>query len=617
MRVVEVEYQNFLSIRAGKIKLDNGLYLIRGTNVDSEDGFDANGAGKTSILEGIVWGLYGKTLQNRTKDDIPHRYGSRRSKGNTQARINLLNSKDEEYIIIRTMKELRLISPDGEITRGTISQTQEYIDMLMGKSYDMFLKTSTFTPASIPFSKYTDSEAKEFFNQILDLDRWDNYRDTTKERLASINEAKTKRLLQIENATENITKLQTQSSTLISEIDSLKSTLKQLIKGSETTRLKADLKSLKQRRENCKDEQKTYLKLRKDVEKAKDSFDKVQEDWNELNVKITSHKNVAHNLRTEAKGISSELKLSICIHCHKPQFSDEVVDTRKKMMENLMTEAEQRQKKFNELEPEYKDLTQEVEQAKEKYYDLRHTYHQLTDQTEAIESFTEAIDEAQSELDAQNLKIEKLQERINVKWEVHGQVNEQIDDLYAKIKDFEKKAQTAKNLQNVYENLIEAFGNRGIKSSLMQGLVSPLERLANTCLRSIGVMSFNIKVKLSSETKKGLTRNKFNIKLVDLSLSKEIDYSCYSGGERKRIDMALILALLKISSGQHETTLLAMDEIIDAVDQTGGQSVVDILKEIAVDKTILVISHNPIVYQLFNDNIINAIKEGYSTRIVQ
>ena len=69
-----VELCNFLSHSKSLVNFNstNGMVLISGENVDGR--FDSNGAGKSTILEAIIWSLTGNTLRGVGVNDIVNRF---------------------------------------------------------------------------------------------------------------------------------------------------------------------------------------------------------------------------------------------------------------------------------------------------------------------------------------------------------------------------------------------------------------------------------------------------------------------------------------------------------------------------------------------------------------
>ena len=65
MKINKVEVNNFYSIKDATINFDKykGLVLVEGKNKDTGG---SNGAGKSVLIESVVWGLFGKTIRKST-----------------------------------------------------------------------------------------------------------------------------------------------------------------------------------------------------------------------------------------------------------------------------------------------------------------------------------------------------------------------------------------------------------------------------------------------------------------------------------------------------------------------------------------------------------------------
>ena len=76
MNINEIYIKNFYSFQDAQISFDDydGIVFIEGYNKDTKGG---NGSGKSSILEAICWGLFGKTIR----------------KSNEEARVNIQAGK--------------------------------------------------------------------------------------------------------------------------------------------------------------------------------------------------------------------------------------------------------------------------------------------------------------------------------------------------------------------------------------------------------------------------------------------------------------------------------------------------------------------------------------------
>ena len=112
----------------------------------------------------------------------------------------------------------------------------------------------------------------------------------------------------------------------------------------------------------------------------------------------------------------------------------------------------------------------------------------------------------------------------------------------------------------------------------------------------------------------------FDVTIKDLS-GKEMDYWNLSGGERRRVDSAIIFTfqdLLRLQTGISYNLFIA-DELFDsAVDEKGLGKVLEVLKS-QVDKNqlcVYLVSHNPNTTRFDIDNTIFLQKKDGITSLI-
>ena len=125
-----------------------------------------------------------------------------------------------------------------------------------------------------------------------------------------------------------------------------------------------------------------------------------------------------------------------------------------------------------------------------------------------------------------------------------------------------------------------------------------------------------IEFKTESTLKSGESRDKFNVSIV--SGGEVVEYANCSSGEKGRIDVSILLSLqnLIFSRGANNCNLVVFDEVFEHLDITGVERVVNLLREEAKDKAILVISHQNELKDYF-DNQILVVKDENGSRIEQ
>lgn len=165
MRILSLELNNFLSYQKQKVDFSDGVTVFVGRN----------GAGKTSLLEAVLWSLYG---ESRSKSDIDLlRLGQKKFS------VKLVFECNEEvYTIVRSRdkvkSELRFFKGQGdelqEITASTLKDTQVKINNIVKLDYKSFLVSVYFGQEQVGmFSEFTPAERKNVLRKILDLDWFD------------------------------------------------------------------------------------------------------------------------------------------------------------------------------------------------------------------------------------------------------------------------------------------------------------------------------------------------------------------------------------------------------------------------------------------------------------
>ena len=95
-----VTASNFLSFKTLELNLENrGLLLLNGKNLDNPM-LNNNGAGKSSVIESIVYALYGKTLRGLKGDAVIHRSVGK----NMKVFLDLVDDDGSSYRIARYRK---------------------------------------------------------------------------------------------------------------------------------------------------------------------------------------------------------------------------------------------------------------------------------------------------------------------------------------------------------------------------------------------------------------------------------------------------------------------------------------------------------------------------------
>lgn len=142
-----------------------------------------NGAGKSSILEAVLYALFGES-RAATEDELSHGWDKHTGWAVDSFGVSLLFEMDgKQYLItrMRTPKKGTLTfdnETDGKsYTANGIRETQEVIHKIIGMEYDSFVSSVMLKQDDYDeFMKMSPSEAKEVLLEILGLDSFEDKR---------------------------------------------------------------------------------------------------------------------------------------------------------------------------------------------------------------------------------------------------------------------------------------------------------------------------------------------------------------------------------------------------------------------------------------------------------
>jgi DNA repair exonuclease SbcCD ATPase subunit len=89
-------------------------------------------------------------------------------------------------------------------------------------------------------------------------------------------------------------------------------------------------------------------------------------------------------------------------------------------------------------------------------------------------------------------------------------------------------------------------------------------------------------------------------------------YRALSKGQKRRVDVALLIALAKISHAAHGLTngTLFFDEVFDPLDDVGIKAVANALLELSKDRCVVVITHSDVLKSIIEPTIHFNVSEG-------
>ncbi|MCL0070286.1 SMC family ATPase [Dehalococcoidia bacterium] len=176
-----------------------------------------------------------------------------------------------------------------------------------------------------------------------------------------------------------------------------------------------------------------------------------------------------------------------------------------------------------------------------------------------------------------------------------GAVQQQLDHCAALERLRAEKGQALRQAaeeKNIYDELVMAFGKKGIQALIIETALPEIQGEANKLLARMTDGRMGVEIESQRSTKKGET-----IETLDINIRDELgtrSYEMYSGGESFRIDLALRIALSRLLARRAGAPLptLIIDEGFGTQDASGRGKLVEAINSIQDDfERIIVITH--------------------------
>ena len=154
MRLHHLHLLNFMSHADTVIEFSRGLTMIFGVNLDYVHANRSIGAGKSSILEGISWVLWGRVPRKCVKNDVIQN-------GADGCIVELELHDDKDSLSITRSKSVKGSEKVEAIWNGQVilEPVQENLERIYGISFDVFCNTCFIGPQSDVVTFFTADPA--------------------------------------------------------------------------------------------------------------------------------------------------------------------------------------------------------------------------------------------------------------------------------------------------------------------------------------------------------------------------------------------------------------------------------------------------------------------------
>ena len=578
IKIKDLTVRNFMSVGAQTqaITFDKGqLTLVLGENLDlgGDDSGARNGTGKTTIINGLSYAIYGNALTNIKKDNLVNKIN------NKGMLCTVTFEKDGvEYHIERGRKPNVLkFSVNGQEqatdttdeAQGDSRETQKAIEEVFGMSHEMFKHLVALNTYTEPFLSMKAADQRAVIEQLLGITQLSEKAESLKEAI---------RISKDSITTEN-TKIET-------------------IKASND-RIQQSIESLERKQRLWEEQHETALaNLSKAIEKLLDisideeianqrelvEWNKRKKERDNLTALIAKQTSTLEREQKNLEKLERELKTLADHKCHS--CGQDIHDV-----------------KHDEM------MTAKIKQVEESQNHIGTHNEELSELNEAISLVgdlgvcpTVIYDNLEQALNHKNT-LSGLERDLEIKFNESNPYVEQIEELRnTAVQEIDyNHVNTLVRIKEHQEFLHKLLTNKDsfIRKRIIDQNLAYLNQRLTYYLDRIGLPHT---VEFQND-----------LSVIITQLGQDLDFDNLSRGERNRLILSMSWAFRDVWENLYQAiNLLFIDELVDSgMDASGVESSIAVLKKMTRErnKNVFLISHRDDLTSRVN-HVLKVIKEN-------
>lgn len=577
-----LEFKNVLSYGNSTTIFDfkNGIDLINAKN----------GAGKSSFIDALTFGLYGVPFRKIKKGSLINHHNNK----NLLVKVTFQVENQGYYQVVRGMKPNKFeiyfnkedtIFEDKHLIpqSATVTEYQDKLEDEILKMSENVYRQLIVLGANISTSKnfmdLSSKEKEEVFQIITDTSVFNELKALLKKKTQLIDTY----VLEHEY-----------------KVNILKNTL-------ETER--RNIQSLEQQNEVIKNDKNRIIEQLEDelevcrtkvpeYEKAVEKLRELKTVYDSEKAELTEKQQCLKSLHLEQRGCSDELhhiKLAkegavTCDNCNhvinltQTDISDEHEQKINKQYDIITSRIEEKEKYISELSA----------QVSFKHEKLLNSKRIIANQKENLQRIDQLISDISIKKEWKELEID-----------------------YSSIKKLEDELEIEKNeilklkeKSNNYRTLMTIVSDDELKGYTLSQQIPLLNRYINQFIERFNAFEYNFVIDT-------------NFKERIISRNQEKEFNAMSNGQKQRFTFSILFAFLKLVEEKNgiTTNLLILDEVLDSSSDTEGK--LELIKVLTDDfsktKNVIIISHNPDIVQNVEEfnRIIKVEHDNFSRMVVE
>lgn len=578
IKIKNLTVRNFMSVgnQTQAIDFDKGqLTLVLGENLDLGGDADGarNGTGKTTIVNGLSYAIYGSALTNIKKDNLINKINGK------QMLVTCSFEKDGvEYHIERGRRPnlLKLTvngheqeSGDHDESQGDSRETQKAIEEVFGMGHDMFKHLVALNTYTEPFLSLRSNDQTAIIEQLLGITQLSEKAEKLKEQI---------RITRDEITAET------------AKIDAINASNERILQSIESIERKQRLWE-ETKKTNISDLEKSidvlnHIDIDFEIEsqRAKALWLDNKREIDSINSLIARQTTVIEKDQRVLEKLEQEL---ITLNDHKCHSCGQDIHDDQHL--EMLTKKAQQVTEYQDSVAGHLTELQDLEQARTLLGELGDCPSVQYDSLEQALGHRNTLDSLQKELD--NKLVEE------------NPYNDQIDELRNSALQ-EISWDTVNDLSRVKEHqefLYKLLTNKDsfIRKKIIDQNLAFLNQRLTYYLSSVGLPH--------------IVEFQNDLSVIITQLGQDLDFDNLSRGERNRLILSMSWAFRDVWENLYGSiNLLFIDELVDSgMDTSGVENSIRVLKKMTRerDKNVFLISHKDELISRVNQ-VLKVVKEN-------
>lgn len=540
LNLKKITYKNFMGVGNWPLTID--LQKTKTTLITG-----LNGAGKSSLLEAIVFALYGRSYRGVNKDELINKTNAK------QCSVILeFTANGKEYVITRTMKPNNFeIQEDGKLLdkEAAVKDMQSFLEEnIIKKSYKTFCQVDILGSANyVPFMQLKAADRREVVENLLDIGIFSDMNDNLKTKISQFD--------------INIKENEKEIAVLEATIESHRRMIEKVegVNDKNVNLIKAEIHNIKTEIIALTDEVKSYEDGVLEYETVNSELQTAKEHINTLNHKLTTHTTKLEALQKPIRDTCNE-----CGRLHDDATIAKATEIRNE-------EIDWHEGFINHIKNQISTIQTNSEIKADKLKSLLPIIKAHTDAKARLNFLG-------------NMGVTKTTELKALKLDASKDINEEKRVLSEHSKTLFDLNTTRNKLlkqKDVFTLASRMLKDSGVKSVVIKKYIPLFNMHVN---KFLNLMNFNIKFSLNENFEE----------CIKVAGGQEYTYKLFSMGQRMRIDLAVLFAWRELTRARNSMpcNFLALDEIFDSsLDSDGAEDLMSILTSMGKDVKVIVISH--------------------------